>query len=115
MLQLTDHCQRLDSSLREPTPMTRHLSSRTHTDDSNVSPSKLRHFTVSAPTHQAEKPPGFGKGRRSLRLPMVVATRFDSFFFFFDLFIFPILDYEIYLIVVFELHEKQKKKNTTSA
>ena len=54
----------------------------THADDSNVSPSKLRHFTMFAPTRQAEKSSGFGKGRRSLRLPVVVAKRFDPFFFF---------------------------------
>ena len=65
-----------------------------------------------APTRQAEKSPGFGKGRRSLCLPVVVAKRFDPFFFF-DFFIFPILDYEIYLIVVFELHEKHYQRQVT--
>ena len=61
---------------------------------------------MSTPARQEEKPPESGKGRRSRRFPVVVAKRFD-FFFFLDLLFFPILDYEIYLIV-FELHEKQK-------
>ena len=84
-----------------------------HLLSSNISPSELRRFTEFAPTCQAEKPPRFEKECWNRRLPMVVAKRFDSFFFLFffflDLFIFPILDYEIYLIVLFELHEKQKK------
>ena len=98
---------RLNSSLREPTPTTPLLSSQTHADDSNVSPSdsnispsELWHFTFwaltfhhpssdteFAPTCQAEKPPRFGKGCRNRHLPMVMAKRFDSFFFLF--FFFP--------------------------
>ena len=54
-----------------------------HLLSSNISPSELRRFTVFAPTCQAEKPPRFGKGCRNRHLPMVMAKRFDSFFFSF--------------------------------
>ena len=57
-----------------------------HLLSSNISPSELRRFTEFAPTCQAEKPLRFGKGCRNRRLPMVMAKRFDSFFFLFFFF-----------------------------
>ena len=126
---------RLNSSLREPTPTTQLLSSQTHADDSNVSPSdsnispsELWHFTFWALTFHhpsSDVSPSLlqlakQRSRQGLKKnagivvclwswPRGLTLFFFLFFFFLDMFIFPILDYEIYLIVLFELHEKQKK------
>ena len=96
--------QRIDTSLREPTPTTPMF----RLPSSNISPCLLQ-LAKQRSRQDLEKDVGASiclwSWLRGLTL----------FFFFLDLFIFPILDYKIYLIVVFELHEKQKKKNTTSA
>ena len=83
-----------------------------HLLSSNISPSELRHRVCSnLPSREAakvwkrmpESSFAYGHGQE------VWLFFFFFSFFFLDLFIFPILDYEIYLIVLFELHEKQKK------